>query len=217
MILVFIFLAIIISILIIIFLLILSNIVFEIKDLKIYNFNLEKNKKEKKAEYEIILRLKLFNKITLFKIKTNEAKIKKVYKKYSINKDMLKNTEKYLIKNIKISSLIKKINIKVDKLYLKCNIGTQDAMFTAFIVATVASIIAVVLPHVVYSMKNLENYKYSINPVFIDRNIYKVELNCIINIKMVKIIYIIFNLLKARRKSKNERASNRRTYGYSYE
>ncbi len=55
-------------------------------------------------------------------------------------------------------------------------------------------------------------------PIYEDKNRIKLILNCIIQVKLVHIISIIYYVVKKRKeKRKYERASNRRSYDYSYE
>lgn len=53
-------------------------------------------------------------------------------------------------------------------------------------------------------------------PMYRFGNSINLSLNCIINVKMVHIIYVIYILLK-KGMIKNERTSNRGAYDYSYE
>lgn len=67
-------------------------------------------------------------------------------------------------------------------------------------------------------MRNVDPNKteFRIIPLYNFGNSIKFNLNCIISVKIVHIIYVIYILLKTRRR-KNERTSNRRSYDYSYE
>ena len=63
-----------------------------------------------------------------------------------------------------------------------------------------------------------ERYIYNIKPLYYNKNLYKINLNCIIEIKMVHIINIIFILIKkGRKKNEQSTTSNRKPYAYSYE
>ena len=62
---------------------------------------------------------------------------------------------------------------------------------------------------------NPKKKAFSVYPLYNFGNSIKINLNCIIKVKIVHIIYVIYILL--RRRNKNERASNRRAYDYSYE
>ena len=101
---------------------------------------------------------------------------------------------------------------------LLINVGLLSPVTTAFLVLLISSTISIFLPHFVKKLVP-DNYKYNINPIYQNRNLYKIEFNCIIEIKMVHIINVILYFMKKKGKSdKNERtASNRKSYGYSYE
>ena len=57
---------------------------------------------------------------------------------------------------------------------------------------------------------------FKIIPLYKYGNAINFRLNCIINVKLVHIIHIIY-ILSKKGMIKNERASNRRSYDYSYE
>lgn len=107
--------------------------------------------------------------------------------------------------------IIKKLKIKTEKLKLYLAIGTENVMLTVNLVTLISSIIGI-------TFRNLEPEKteYRIIPLYNFGNSIKFNLNCIISVKTVHIIYVIYILLRKRR-NKNERASNRRSYDYSYE
>ena len=90
------------------------------------------------------------------------------------------------------------------------------AVLTAFIVFFVSTLISVLLPNIVKKSKN-KYCDYIVQPIYVDKNVYKIEFNCIIELKIVHIISIIYFLAKKGRSDKNERASNRRSYEYGYE
>ena len=62
-----------------------------------------------------------------------------------------------------------------------------------------------------------KNCFYDIKPIYKDKNLYEISLNCIIEVKMVHIINMIYKIVKKRRSDKNERTSNRRAYDNSDE
>lgn len=178
----------------------------------------------KSNNYLIIIKLMLFNKITWFKLKINKEKIKK-WQISKWNKIIDKITGIKLIKNFKniqkiifenwkeivkenLFKTIKRLDININKLNLKLNIGTEDAILTSFIVATLYSIISVVLANTIKKF-NKEKYSYLITPYYTERNFFEIELNCIINVKMVHIINMI-KFLRKKESRFNERASNRR-------
>jgi len=69
---------------------------------------------------------------------------------------------------------------------------------------------------IIFGITNPKKSEFIVKPLYNLGNSIKFNLNCIISVKVVHIIYVIYILLKKRRAS-NERASNRRSYDYSYE
>mgnify|MGYP006908484771 FL=1 len=187
-------------------------ITFSTIRIQVENFeasNIENMKKPK--NYKIKIALYLFNKIKWIWISLDDKKIQKISQKSKWNEVDIK---KYVdVKDIK---LVKKLSPKISFLNLKVKLGTFDILTTTYLVAILSTFIAVLLPYTIKKYKK-ENYYYEILPVYSDKNLYEIKLNCIIEEKMVHIISIVYALLKKRRVDKNERTSNRRSYAYSHE
>ena len=187
-------------------------ITFSTIRIQVENFeasNIENMKKPK--NYKIKIALYLFNKIKWIWISLDDKKIQKISQKSKWNEVDIK---KYVdVKDIK---LVKKLSPKISFLNLKVKLGTFDIVATTYLVAILSTFIAVLLPYTIKKYKK-ENYYYEILPVYSDKNLYEIKLNCIIEEKMVHIISIVYALLKKRRVDKNERTSNRRSYAYSHE
>ena len=211
MVLVFILLTIFIIMLALFFLILLSTFRIEIKNLTASNLKQEKNNKD----YVIILSLYLANKLKWISIHLNDKKLRKAYSKMQLEKIDLKKLEK----NFKWQDLkkIQKLQPKISEFNLKMKVGVESPVMTAFLVATLSSIISIVLPYFATNMKK-EHYDYTIEPIYQNQNLYKIQFNCIIQVKMVHIINVITSFFKKGRSDLNERTtSNRRSYGYSYE
>lgn len=210
MVLVFIFCTIIILISLLICMLVLSTIRIKIEDFEASNVQAKASPKN----YKIIISLYLFNKIKWFWIHLNDKKMRKIYAKSKLEQIDLKKLEK----NFKWEDLklIKRMLPKISYFKLDAKLGTEDVILTTFIIFILSTIISVLLP---YTIKKYEKdkYYYEILPFYENRNLYEIKFDCIIEIKMVHIINIVYVFLKKRRVDKNERTSNRRTYGYSYE
>lgn len=116
--------------------------------------------------------------------------------------------------NIETFKIIKNLKLKIESLKLEINIGIEDAIYTSYAVAIIASILSILLPHLV-KKQDIENIKYEIKPIY-NTLLFNLKLNSIISLKIVHIIYVIYNLVKKGR-DKNERTSNRRPYAYSHE
>lgn len=195
------------------FVLCISTLQVEIKDLLIDSTN----DKDKKIEgYSILIRLKILNNLTLFKIKTDNQKLEK---SKILNKKILlkiKETEKKIFdKENKVlkkenMQLIKYFNLKVDKFDLYLKIGLVDNFFTTMSVVLISTLISILLAKV---SNKFNNNKYLIMPEYDENNTIKIKLNCIIRIKIIHIINVIYMLNKKKRSvDYNERTSNRRTY-----
>lgn len=208
MILVLIFLAIIIVITLLILAIFSLTIQINIKDLEVGNI-------DKKTKLEIILQIKLLDKLIIYKTTINKNKIKavtnsKIFKKLNINKDIedkIKFRKKYLL------DLIKGLKLEVVMLNLKIWLGVEDAILTSFIVASLASAIGIILPFLM-EPKNMKRCKYFVNPLYMQKDLYNIKLESIIKVKMVHIINIIY-ILTMKGRDKNERTSDRRSYDYS--
>lgn len=205
----FIFTLIILSILLII----MSTISIRIEKLKLSNYN-----PINKLEYDYIAYFELYflNKIKIFSVKIDKDKIKRLDLKQKVQNMDLKNIQKDLLTKQEIKEIIKKLKIEISELNLQLEIGTEDVIVTSGIIAVLSSLIGIILARVIKQYDKTK-YKYEIHPVYQNKNLIKLNLNCIIKVKMVHIIYIIYVLVKKRRVNKYERTSNRRTYDYSYE
>ena len=213
MVLVFILLGIIIAVLLIFTILLLSKIQIEIKNLKIGNK--EENRGRIKDKYDVKITLYFLKKIPILWFRLNDKKIRKISNSKQLEKIDLKAIEKNVKFNKETIQIIKNIKIKISKLNLRIDIGTEDAILTSYLIAFIASLIGIILPHIVQKNK-INNCKYIVNPIYQNRNIYHVNLDSIISIKIVHIIYSMLIFVKKGR-DKHERTSNRRAYAYRYE
>ena len=245
MVLVFILLAIISFILIILFLILASTLKIEIKDLSLSNMeknlnnmkenkqdlslnnmekdkkdkkdlslnNIEKNKKEQRASYVIKISLNIFNNIKWLWISLDSKKVKKLVSKIP-EIDIKKIESDFTLEDIKV---LKKLYLNVSKFKLYAILGLENPIATAFLVAILSSSISIAIPRFIKKW-NKANYEYKIKPIYNNQNLYKIRLNCIIELKIVHIINVIYILIKKGKSDKNERtASNRKPYAYSHE
>ena len=190
---------------ILILLLCLSTIRINVNKLKLSN--IDNNYGENIKDYSINISMSLFNKIKWISVNLNDKKIKKIQNKMNMQKiDFKKLKGNFKPDDIK---LLKEIKVKIAYLELLARIGVNDVVATSFI-------ISLLLPHVIEEYKD-KKYNYKILPLYLNRNAYEIKLDCIIEVKMVHIINIVYVFLKKRRVDRNERTSNRRPYGYSYE
>ena len=192
---------------------IFSSISVDVKKVEISNCN---NDNKLNYDYEIDIKLHLFNFIKVLSIKIDKEKINKLNLKDKIQKINFKKLQKEVLPKKEQKEILRKLNIELKKFDLKLQIGTIDVIFTTAIVTLLASGIGIGLANIIKEYKK-EKYNYEIYPIYQNKNLIKIQLNCIINLKMVHIISIIYLLLKKRRVEKDGRTSNRRAYDYSYE
>ncbi len=184
-------------------LLVLFNmqIAIGIEDLKI-----ETKKKEKGSIY---LYIYVFKK-EIIKIKLGNNTMKKVFEKEKVDfKEMKKEVA---LKEIR---QVLSYNMKIKKIDLEIGIGTGDILLTTSAVAIISTILSCILP--LHIEGKLDDNYFKVIPIY-DENIkYSIKLNCIIAIKTVHIIHIIYLFLKKRRGEGYGRTSNRKSYEGSYE
>ncbi len=197
--------------------LILSTIQFEINN---FIFDSTRPKKRKISKYRFIIKLKLFNKLTWVKIKLNKDKIKEIKNSKILKNILLKGIKDFNEnKDIEIKELkvLKSLNITTEKLKLYVNFDTNNIGITTFLTAVTSTVISIFLAKTAKKNK-IEDYMYKIEPSFYMQNLLKICIDCIISLKMVHIINIIYILKKKRSVKKyDKRTSNRRAYAYSNE
>lgn len=192
---------------ILLFLILIGVIIWNSKlELKIHNLDISTDRKEKiKRNFEIYLSIIFFNKIKLFEVDLKKVKAKKINlgtvleraKKLEENGDK----SKWIIGLIKS---LKNFKIEIKEVDLKAEIGTEDAAATAILVGLTSSILGIIL----------KRQKFEILPIYQDKNVLNVKLNCIFRLNLIH--YIYKTILKGR--DENERKpSNRRSYAYSNE
>ena len=175
-----------------------SKIEIEVKDL---NVNTE-NEKIIDPEAKVFISIIIFEKLKIFKkqikqVKTNKIKtnFKKIYFRF-------KKTKKV---DIEFRELLKNIRIEIKKIDLKIQLGLEDASKTAILVGIISSIMGMVI----------RKPKYQIIPMYVNKNLIKINLNGIFRIDLIHYIYSqIFK--RKRRVDKNERTSNRKPYDDCY-
>ena len=97
-----------------------------IKEIKISNIENGMKKAKLKKTYNAFIELLIFGKIKIGKIKLDN----KTLKRFKLEE---------IAKNIRTLNILKKLKVKVDMFNLDGEIGTENAMITAFIVATISS------------------------------------------------------------------------------
>lgn len=188
--------------------LLVSNMEIDIKKIKLNTI-----KKPIVENILIYVKLKIFNKITFFKIKIDDKKMKK---SKLINNKLLKkviNKQKIVLRT-KIMKVVESLDINLKQIDLKLVVGLIDKMITILSIPILSTIVSIIIAKSAKEYKK-EKYKYTIIPEYSTNLIIKIQLNCIISFKLVNIMNVTYILLKEGSEKNDERTSNRRTYGCS--
>lgn len=154
-----------------------------------------------------ILKSILIAKIDLTKKRKKYIKNKRIQKQF---KNLSKNKTKF-IKEIYL--ILKDIKLNLKKLDLKIDISTTDCILTSYVVFILSNIIAFFIKFTNVKI-NLKNFKYMINPLYVNQKILNIKLDCIITTNLVHIISILYkNLKKWRCDVNGNETSNRWSYG----
>ena len=183
-------------------------------DIHIKNLNLKsKNKKiGLNKDFEVVIKFYIFNKINYFKIHIDKTKINSQKARDNLNKIERKVIKDRKSKNIKFKNIYNNFKIKLKKLNLKLEIGTEDAALTAICIGVISTFLSIFVGNLAYSSKEI-NWK--VNPVYNNENLIKLELNCIFSLKLIHIINTIYEMRKEG--DKYARTSNRKDSEHVYE
>ena len=208
MVLIFILLGFIIFVLLILCLVMFSTLRIEVERLELTNYEIQS-----KLEYNIAFSLYFLNKMKWIKTSFDKKKVKKLIRKMP-EIDIKKIEKDFKMRDLK---LLKNLKIKISKFHLQSELGLENPIVTSFLVAIVSSAISILLGKTAENLSK-QKYEYKVRPIYQNKNLYKISFNCIIELKMVHIINVIYILIKKGKSDENERtASNRKSYGYSYE
>ena len=182
----------------------------EIK-IQVSNFKFEINDKGKSMnqKFKVIIKFNVFNWLNYFKLTINNDKLKEYNAKQSFDKIIKQIIQD---KNSKIKQIkSNKKNLKIEKLNLKIDIGIEDAALTAMTTGIGAIVLSILIGN---NINRSSEVKWNITPVY-NNNLLKLNLNCIISIKLIHIIKRIYVMRKE--DDRNDRTSNRKNFKYIYE
>ena len=180
-------------------------------EIKISNLDVSTAREEKvNSNYKMRINIIVFNKIKVFGKDVKKGKVKKE------NLDKLYNTVKSVERKsnpknsfIMLLQTVKNLQIEINELNLKIELGTQDAALSAILVGVISSVIGIILKNQTY-----KEQRFEVIPLYMNKNILNLKLNGIFRINLIH--YIYKNIMKGR--DKNERkSSDRRSYAYSNE
>ena len=151
-----------------------SKIGIDIENL-IINTELPKGQKINK-ESKIYVYLLILGKIKLFKKDIKKMKQPNLkLENNNIDIKILKNKEL----RIDYKELLKNIDVDIKKINLNVQIGTQDAALTAIIVGILSGMLGIIL----------KKPQYEVRPIYINKNFFKIKIECIISIYLMQYIY----------------------------
>lgn len=192
---------------ILLFLILIAIIIWNSKlEIKIYDLDISTARKEiiKKGS-QAYLRIIIFNKIPILKINLKKIKNKKINLGAVIERakklEQKGNKQKWLIGLIKS---LKDFKIEIKEADLKIELGIEDAAVTAIFVGLIGSVLGIIL----------KGHKFEIMPLYKDKNILNIKLNCIFRLNLMHYIY---KTISKGRDENERKPSNRRAYAYSNE
>ena len=184
-----------------------------------FEFNTSKGKgRYINEEFLATITINILEKIPIWKIKIDKAKLKKIQNSKNVNK-LKNNFNQKLIENKNdfdkdVLFVIYKFPISIYNTNTGIEIGTESMMLTTFLIPIISTFLALIYKR--YAKGN--NIKFNVKPIYNQKNVLKLEFNGIFEIKMIHIINTICILKNRKRRVKsNVRTSNRRSYDYSYE
>ncbi len=154
-----------------------STIEIHIQNIKYFSDNIKNEKFNK--DYNINLKLKLFDKLTYLKLNFKKNNKKKNIKKV-LNVNKLKENFKKNRKSLDIGIFKLTKYFKIKKLNLKVQIGLEDAALNAITVGIASTAIAVILRNFVEKESKIY---WKILPIY-GRNSLKINVDAIIGIKL---------------------------------
>ena len=180
--------------------------------IQVSNFKFEISDKGKSIneEFKVIIKFNVFKWLNYFRFTINNDKLKEYNAKQSFDK-IIKQIIQDKNSKIKQSKSNKK-NLKIERLDLRIDVGIEDAALTAIATGIGATILSFLIGK---NINKSEEIEWSINPIYNNDNLLKLDLNCIISIKLIHIIKRIYVMRKE--DDRNARTSNRKNFKYIYE
>ena len=175
-------------------------IIFTTIQIHIENIRLEiprKNARNLNKKYKITVKLYLFEKINYLKLDITKNKMENRVIRRNVEKikrKIKKDKNKF---DKKMVSKLKKMKIKIQNINLKIFLGTEDAAQNAIIVGMISSGIAIIMGMLTEKeiLKIGEEQKnqiyWKVVPVYQNRNLLNINLDCIISFKLIHIINTI--------------------------
>lgn len=169
-------------------------------------------------KYRIIIKLYLFGKLRYLKVELDKEKLISIFEqaKIKFEKNRQRRIEKEIFQDRKvIKNVIKESKIYLEYLNLDFSIGTEFILLTSVIITTISTIFPMLANKFIRKYDS-KKYVYKFTPIY-NKNDIRLELDCIISIKLVHIINVILSILFKKGVFKNVRPSNTRFNDNCYE
>lgn len=169
--------------------------------------------KTKRGKLNSIFKIYILN-LPIWTIKSNSSR-KKKSKKREIRKQEIFNKFKADKKRFfkAVYNIIKEEPVNLELLKLRIDVSTTDPILTSYVTMIISNFITFVLKASKLKI-DYKNCRYNIHPLYINKKVLNIKLNCIISANLVHIIYIVYrNYRKWRCDVDGRRASNRKSYG----
>ena len=183
----------IISIVYIIFLLLISsNIILKIEDCNIF-YDEKYQKKIEIKKIKTSIEVYVFKKIRILNIKIHENyceifKIKVNLNLLKILKEDEQTGTTFVIKNIL------KLKPKIKNIYFKLNLGTENLMFTTFLIPTISTGLSIILGKYGEKKGNINsnnNLEFKINPIYVNKNMFELNTSIEISFSTIRTLFFI--------------------------
>ncbi len=154
----------------------------------------------KQMAKEVKLRKKLYKKIYKDDLNEKNNKVNKdAENKLQVENEMLQNMninqdariEEYVklkkdFEKAKQSELVEKIldKIKVEEWKLNLNLGTENAAFTAILVAIINMVISIILPLLI-PIADGEKFRYQVTPIYLSKHAFELKTSMDISIPII--------------------------------
>ena len=183
------FLYIIIALLFIsVILIVFTSIKIEIKNLRYSSYKIKEERVNR--EYRLIIKLYLFEKFNFFNLEINGNQFKnKNIKKHlnNLEQKMAKSRNNF---DIKILDVLKKISLKIQKLNLEIEVSLEDAAQNAILVGIISILISIFTKRFIERGSKID---WKIKPLYENKNLFNMKLDCIFSAKLIHIIYTIIS------------------------
>lgn len=169
-----------------------SKIRYEVKKLEYYSG--EENKKYNN-NYEIIMKVLIFNFIPIYIKKITKEKLVKLLKTSKAKKEekeLIEDTDKIDIKILRNLKYFKELEADIKKFDLKIEIGVEDIILKNSLVILFSTVVAVILAK---NVINRNKVHFVVKPTTLDVNKLNVVFSTTIDFK-IKNIYKVYKMAK---------------------